>query len=107
MLVVCVCVCVHVCVYHPIHTIQCPVNDLLENAKSKGIYQTMNTSAFITIEVTSQYCMELSAHNTLPANRCVTQAESVNDGEFLIVLVSTDYSICYSGPPEDTSSREW
>lgn len=30
---------------------QCPANDLLENARSKGVYQTMSTDAFLTIRV--------------------------------------------------------
>ena len=30
---------------------QCPANDLLENARSKGVYQTMTTDGFLTIKV--------------------------------------------------------
>jgi len=30
---------------------QCPINDLLETARSRGIYQTMSKSAFLTVSV--------------------------------------------------------
>ncbi len=31
--------------------VQCPVNDLLTTAQSRGIFQTMSTSAFLTVRV--------------------------------------------------------
>lgn len=34
-----------------LYHVQCPVSDLFENARSKGIYQTMTTSAFLMVKV--------------------------------------------------------
>ena len=34
-----------------IFIVQCPINDLLEEIKSKGHYQTMSTDGFITVTV--------------------------------------------------------
>ena len=36
---------------HSDFNLQCPINDLLETARSRGIYQTMSTSAFLTVSV--------------------------------------------------------
>ena len=35
--------------------LQCPVNDLLENARSKGVYQTMITDASLTVTAVSTH----------------------------------------------------
>ena len=35
-------------------SLQCPVNDLPKNVKSKGIYQTMINSSFLTINVMTE-----------------------------------------------------
>ncbi len=37
---------------------QCPVNDLLTTAQSRGIFQTMSTSAFLTVKVISHVCVQ-------------------------------------------------
>ncbi len=37
---------------------QCPVNDLLTTAQSRGIFQTMSTSAFLTVKVISHICVQ-------------------------------------------------
>lgn len=33
------------------YSVQCPFNDLLDNARDKGMYQSMTEEAFLTVEV--------------------------------------------------------
>ncbi|XP_064393018.1 SID1 transmembrane family member 1-like [Halichondria panicea] len=61
------------CAYISIQNKSCPVNDLLTTAQSRGIFQTMSTSAFLTV-----------------------RASEVNDREFLIVIITTTFSVCHS-----------
>lgn len=45
------------CMMHCLHThVQCPVNDLLRTATSRGIFQTMSTSAVLTVRVSTYVC---------------------------------------------------
>ncbi|CAI8035215.1 SID1 transmembrane family member 2 [Geodia barretti] len=61
------------CAILSVQNVSCPINDLLEEIKSKGHYQTMSTDGFVTI------------------SRDVFKYSS-----FFVVLITTNYSECHS-----------
>ncbi|XP_064393017.1 SID1 transmembrane family member 1-like isoform X2 [Halichondria panicea] len=69
------------CVFISIQNNTCPVNDLLRTAQSRGIFQTMSTSAFLTV-----------------------RASEVQNREFLVIIITTTFSVCHSSDfAEETS----
>ena len=65
---------------------QCPVNDLLENARSIGIFQTMSTSSFLTVDVctTNIVCIILMYAGIPPEQNSIWVLNNIH--RFLIKL---------------------
>jgi hypothetical protein len=61
------------CAILSVQNVSCPINDLLEEIKSKGHHQTMSTDGFVTIS-----------------------RDIFKDSSFFVVLITTNYSECHS-----------